>query len=447
MKNVLQKGEQTTHLTNIRKLTGTTVQKLFSIRCHLKDIAEKPTEPFNNRPFLLGFKNGVLDLSMIAEKHEDGTPVYEHNDAFRPYEYSDFITMNTGYDFEQYDYENQPEIVDELNEFFLSVMPKEEHGILLYQCLASCLDGLLYQRFFMFNGQGGNGKGSIFELMSLVLGSYFKKANNELLKGFGKANQASEDMMDLKGIRMLIFEEIGDEIDNNTMKRLTGGGELTGRRLFKGNESFTLNSTIIASFNAKPKLKYKPEGNSELRRLIDMFFCRNFTDKPDKVGKKEMVDNMEIEWCKSNPKYTTKQWGLKIRNGLLSMLLNVYNKYSNGEEGIKFDVPLDIQRRVEDFLDAQNIFNSIFNTIYEQVDNDKCVVKLCDIWENIQYNSEYKELPYKDKRRYNRKYFDEWVEKRASVSAGQGNVKVIKGYKRIDKYDDDDIKTDTETII
>jgi hypothetical protein len=41
------------------------------------------------------------------------------------------------------------------------------------------------------------------------------KANNELMRGFGKVNQASEDMMDLKGIRMLVFEEIGDEIDNN----------------------------------------------------------------------------------------------------------------------------------------------------------------------------------------------------------------------------------------
>jgi phage/plasmid-associated DNA primase len=269
------------------------------------------------------------------------------------------------------------------------------------------------------------------------------------MRGFGKVNQASEDMMDLKGIRMLVFEEIGDEIDNNIMKRLTGGGMLTGRRLFKGNESFTLMATIFASFNAKPKLKFKPEGNSELRRLIDMFFRRNFTDTADKVGKKEIKDNIEITWCKADHKYTTKEWGVRIRNGLLNMLMNVYRKYSSGDCGVQFTIPADVQRRIEDFLDAQNIFNSIFDTCYEKVDDgSKCEVKLCDIWDNITFNTEYKELPFKEKRKYNRKYFDEWIEGKASVSPNVDKCKVIKGYKVRDEnpVEIENDKTDTEVL-
>jgi hypothetical protein len=79
-------------------------------------------------------------------------------------------------------------------------------------------------------------------------------------------------------------------------------------------------------------------------------------------------------------------------------------------------------------------------------DERKCCVKLCDIWDNITFNTEYKELPFKEKRKYNRKYFDEWIEGKASVSAGQGYIKIIKGYKLRDESPVEDDRTDTEVL-
>jgi len=428
--------DKTNHLETLRGLTGGRASDTASIKGHLVSLIKPLEIPFNSKPFLLGFTNGVLDLSMIAEKNEEGVAVYSHEDCFRPYRYDDYMTIHTGYDFEPFDVSTGEDVIEDIVEFFQSVMPKEEHRALLFQTLASCLDGLLYQRFIMFNGGGGNGKGSIFELMDTLLGAYFRKAQNELLKGFGKANQASEDMMDLRGVRMLVFEEIGDVIDNNIMKRLTGGGKLTGRRLYGGNETFELNASIFASFNQKPELKHKPEGNSELRRLIDLFFSRNFTDTPSKVGKREVVGDTEILWCVANPKYTTKEWALKIRSGMLNMLLNVYNKYSKGTVGITFDIPEDLQRRVEEFLDAQNIFNSIFSDRYiKDADNNK-TVKVKDIWDTITSDAQYRALSFADKRTYNRKYFDEWLSKKAEISADKNKVKILVGYT--EKHDDDD---------
>jgi hypothetical protein len=296
----------------------------------------------------------------------------------------------------------------------------------------------------MFNGEGGNGKGAIFESMQMLLGSkFFRKANNELLKGFGKVNQTSEDMMELKNVRMLVFEEIGDEIDNAILNRLTGGGMLSGRRLFKGIDSFKLNATIFSSFNVKPTLKSKVSKNSELRRLIDMFFRCNFTTRMEKVGKIEMKDNIEIMWCKANPIYETEEWRLKIRLGLLNLLLNIYRTFSNGDSGVEFTVPDDIQRRTEEFLDAQNIFNNIFTECYEKVDDKTQYIKLCDIWDNIQFNNDYKGLSFKEKRRYNRKYFDEWIEQLENVCVGRGGIKIINGYKlKIEFIDTDNTKTE-----
>jgi hypothetical protein len=57
-------------------------------------------------------------------------------------------------------------------------------------------------------------------------------------------------------------------------------------------------------------------------------------------------------------------------------------------------------------------------------------------------------LPFKEKRKYNRKYFDEWIEGKASVSPNVDKCKVIKGYKVRDEnpVEIENDKTDTEVL-
>ena len=84
------------------------------------------------------------------------------------------------------------------------------------EVLASALDGIAYEKFFMFNGGGGNGKGIIFNLMSEVLGDYCLTAKNAVLKDFAKANESSGDLLDLRAKRMILFDELGD-LNNNVI--------------------------------------------------------------------------------------------------------------------------------------------------------------------------------------------------------------------------------------
>lgn len=410
---------------------------------------------FDNKPFLLGFNNGVLDLMKFCEKNDDGEFKYNHAQCFRPYKYDDYMTLTTGYDFKVFDDKKDSIIVDDLVQFFDSIMPNKDHQLLLLQILASGLDGLLYQKFFMLNGEGGNGKGSIFEIMKMLLGGYYKQGKNAILNEMGKANGASEDIMDLKGKRFVVFEELG-EIDNDEIKRLTGGGETTGSRKYGGNETFKLQATILGSFNEPAKLKKKPTGNSELRRLIDLFFCRNFTSDINKVGMVYKKNNLEVEWMLGDRKYETEEWRESIKYGFLHMLLNVHRNFCDGAKGINFTVPADVMRRTEAFLDAQNIFSSIFNELYEKVDDEKAVVKVCDIWESISNDDLYKSLNYREKKKYNRKYFDEWLERKVGQSCFDINVfkvKIIKGYKVLDNgygnYEEEEFVDDDtgETVI
>jgi len=390
---------------------------------------------FDNKPFLLGFNNGVLDLMKFCERNEEGELIYNHADCFRPYEYDDYMTLTTGYDFKPFDDKGDDIIVDDLVQFFDSIMPNKEHQLLLLQILASGLDGLLYQKFFMLNGEGGNGKGSIFEIMKMILGDYYKQGKNAILNEMGKANGASEDIMDLKGKRFVVFEELG-EIDNDEIKRLTGGGETTGSRKYGGNETFKLQATILASFNEPAKLKKKPTGNSELRRLIDLFFCRNFTSDENKVGNVYERNGMKIEWMLGDRKYETDEWRENIKYGFLNMLLNVHRTFCEGSKGINFTVPEDVMRRTEAFLDAQNIFSSIFNETYEKVEDDKEVIKVCDIWYEITTNELYKGLNFREKKKYNRKYFDEWLESKVGSKSfdieRKNKSKIIRGYKIVE---------------
>jgi preprotein translocase subunit Sec63 len=116
--------------------------------------------------------------------------------------------------------------------------------------------------------------------------------------------------------------------------------------------------------------------------------------------------------------------------------LNVYKTFCDGAKGVNFTVPADVMRRTEDFLDAQNIFGSIFGEFYEKVEDKKQTVSVSEIWNWVSTSDSYKNLHYKEKRTYNRKYFDEWLEKRVGkdfdVYLSGSKSKYIKGYKFID---------------
>ena len=76
---------------------------------------------------------------------------------------------------------------------------------LYLQVLASGLDGRAYQKLFLFNGQGGNGKGLTGALMDNVLGEYYYQPGNGILKDVEKANTPSPDMFNLKNKRYIVM--------------------------------------------------------------------------------------------------------------------------------------------------------------------------------------------------------------------------------------------------
>lgn len=413
--------------SKLLKILRTNTSKSTTISDIIKHILSKAKEnenDFNQNPFLIGFNNGVFDLSVKTN-------------SFRPYKFDDYMTITTGYDYKYIDPEAEDNklLLKELDEIFRTIQPNEEHRKLLLQILASGLDGRLYQKLFLLNGQGGNGKGLIASLMKAILGGYFHQPTNGVLKDAEKSNAPSPDLYNLKGKRYIDFTEVGGLIRVAMLRNLTGGTTFTARLLNQNPESFTLNATFVMEFNNPPELDGKPQ-QADYRRLVDIYFPINFTDDPNKMNR----EIAGVKYVKANSYYETDDFINKIKPIFLYKLIQIYQSKMQDNIGMTFDIPEDVRKRTEQFIENQNLFQKVFNEIYVKVDispnvKDNNTIKLKEIWETIVASQEYRNITYREKRQYGREEFYKWVETIGFKICEESKVKVIKGIQCRDKID------------
>jgi len=419
------------------------------IMVHLLSKAKENEEDFNTKPYLLGFNNGVFDLEL---------------NEFREYKFDDYITLTTKYNYEKIDYgmdgdedylskdENgdyiyeiteediklwtsNRAIKDELINVFDTIHPDPEVMLLYFQTLASGLDGRAYQKLFLFNGQGGNGKGLTGSLMDTILGEYYHQPSNGILKDVEKANTPSPDMINLKNKRYINFKEVAGAVRVAMLRNLTGGGKFSGRLLNQNPEQFYMSGTFVMEFNTSPDLDGKPQ-RADYRRLVDILFPVNFTDDITKIDK----EIGGVLFKKANSYYETQEFLAKSKLVFLDMLLKVYQTYRDKENntGMIFTIPESVRLRTEKFIENQNLFQKVFSSVWGKVEvdyNSKEDIKLKttsvkDIWESITYSEEYKNLTYREKRQYGRDEFYKWIEGLYKIEGNTKTGKIIVGIMR-----------------
>ena len=413
--------------TRLLKLLRTNTSKSSAINDIIKHILSKAKESetdFNNNPFLLGFNNGVYELT---------------TNIFRPYKFDDYMTITTGYDYVLLNDKNN--MMEELDTIINTIQPNEQHRNLFLQILASGLDGRLYQKLFLLNGAGGNGKGLIASLMKSALGGYAYQPTNGILKDVEKSNAPSPDIYNLKGKRYINFTEVGGLIRVAMLRNLTGGTTFTGRLLNQNPESFKLNATFVMEFNNPPELDGKPQ-QADYRRLVDLFFPINFSDDPNKIGQ----EIAGVKYIKANSYYETEDFINSMRITFLHKLLKIYKDNYVENVGINFTIPDDIRKRTEQFIENQNLFQKVFNDLYIKVNpipNNKedlkaKTIKLRDVWENIVASQEYKALSYREKRQYGRDEFYKWIETIGLKTTNDIKAKCIIGIQMRDNIEDEE---------
>jgi hypothetical protein len=384
-------------LTRITNNGGSTLKSIMQFICSiLSNDDNRPTPKFDDKPTLLPFKNGVVDL-------------FTHQ--FRPYQYDDYITTDTGYNYVQLDYED-PNVIDmaqQVTDFFEGIMPEEEERTFLLQFLASAIDGNWYRQCLMMNGVGGNGKGVLTNILSNVLGNLFKKAENSVLKDLASSSSTmGENVMDLMGKRMVLF----DEPENATLavlKALTSDtANVTARRLYGSNISFVPQWTIFMSLNSPLEFKDTAETKSVTDRIHELFFSRNFTFDESKIGKEEQKKGYTAKFVKANPLFN-RQWCESIRDVVVDMLINVWKQYADSQTGkITFTVPKRVMINSNELAGEMSVFGEI-NTIIKRIDNPSQSIPLSRIWERLQNTERYIKLSTRQKKKYPKKDCITWL--------------------------------------
>ena len=246
---------------------------------------------------------------------------------------------------------------DKFKNFISSIMCDDEENIkYLQKILGYCISGeSKSQAFFVWWGNGSNGKSLLLKLLKRVLNKAYKTANKKIFISNSKDNGA--ELCDIKNARLLTFSETkkNDALNDDVIKMITGNDEITARALYKDPISFTLISKIILCTNHKPS--FDGTDAAMIRRIQYIPFNARFVDEPEENNKNEYLIDRELENDLLKEEYI---------NEFFSFCL----------EGIKlwykeptFRPPSKIEEERNNYILSQNSFKNWFLENVEKIEN------------------------------------------------------------------------------
>jgi|UniRef100_A0A6C0LJ01 P4 family phage/plasmid primase-like protien len=247
--------------------------------CKCLFIDENFEELLDCRPHLIGFKNGVYDMKMHIFR--EGMP-------------DDYISLSTKRNYIPYSIE-YPEIV-EINDFFEKVFTNVNVRNYVLDILACIIDGSIAQeRFYIFTGQGSNGKSRLLDLIQKSVGDYYATLPIALLtQKRAASNSAQGEIERMKGRRFAVMQEPNenDKINVGYMKELSGNDRILTRGLYKEPYEFKPQFKMILACNELPEIPSQDGG--VWRRLRVVEFASKFCENPDPSKPNEFMMDLEL---------------------------------------------------------------------------------------------------------------------------------------------------------
>ena len=346
---------------------------------------------FDTKEDLFGCENGVIDIA---------------NECFRPYRFDDFITFSCGYDFtpkvigmnvEYLDTEEEKEMeegkepktkcrqvtVDDLDsdfnvsfdyvmDIFKKIFPDDSLRDYFFKIASTGMSGRAIEKFFVFNGNGRNGKGVANEFLEKVFGSYFARVNPIVFSENQKTKNSASANPEIAGLnkkRYVVAKEPQKDapLHNNIIKDFTGGGSLKARNNYSNKTEVKLCLTLVMECNVKPPYKEAPK-DADVERINDILFqskfCNDESEWDITTGEQNHIYPLD-----AGLKETLKN-SVQHRNTMLNILL--YNLFA--VKNVNYDVdafrPESVKQRslayLQDSYDIHNIFKSLFELRNEE---------------------------------------------------------------------------------
>ena len=330
---------------------------------------------FDTKSNLFGFNNLVYDLE---------------TNEFRNYTKEDYITITTGYDWVEPS-ENE---INLINKLINQIQSEKEIRDFYLDIYCSGLWGITLQNYIIYNGEGSNGKSMMDDLILKGFGNYGHVINSIVLCE-QRRQGANTEIASLSRKRIVIAREPPNKenvkLSNSLLKELTGGGEISARKIYSDNEKTLLQLTLIIECNKKPLLEEEPT-EADMRRIIDLLFGSKFTDE------KEIINNKNI--FEKNGYYVQEEFREKYKYGLMKILFeHNKNHYKN-----KLVIPELVKKRTLKYVESSVEILEWFNQTYEKIENYTIhnYIKISEINEELKNSEYYNSLDKKEKRKLTR---------------------------------------------
>ena len=323
------------HMETAKKLTelqtklyssgfNDSVMKMAATLFYEEDFVNK----LNVDPFLFGCANGVLELRHkepivqqirpggSAEATQFGALINQqtpttNNPVLQPAQFrekvifrqgrpEDYVSFLAGKNHPETDainyipyseyVKNKDPRLQEIQDFFAKLFPRDDLRKHVLKLLASCLEGMnREQLYYFFIGVGSNGKSKLVTLMRLVFGDYQTSLQATVFtRKRPESGAANPDIMAIKCRRFIYSQEPDHQEPLNTsrMKQMSGEDIIEARGLFRDQEKFKVMGKMFMMCNRLPPINSMDNGTWRRIRVIPFESRFEEPDHPDLIAKK-----------------------------------------------------------------------------------------------------------------------------------------------------------------
>ena len=315
--DIEQKDIRTSYSKFIKSLENRTMRDKI-----LKDAAGElriSATNFDNNPYLINCLNGTYNLKDFS---------------FKKHDWRDFLTLQTSFNHTI----SRSVKSKRWEQFILEITQNDkEKADFLQRALGYSMLGTSHEEcMFILHGKTTrNGKSTLLNTIETMLGDYASVAPVGIIckrSQIASPSSASPELMALKGKRFVTMAESNEygKLDEEKIKQLTGGEDISARALYQSTITFSPQFTLWLSCNDLPRVTDKSLFASERLKVIE--FNRHFlpseqdTHLKQELCKQENLSGIFMWLIRGYKKY--KQSGLNMSE----TLKNVVKEYEKDND-------------------------------------------------------------------------------------------------------------------
>jgi P4 family phage/plasmid primase-like protien len=179
--------------------------------------------------------------------------------------------------------------------FLAECVPDEDYRTYLNRALGMSVTGKVREAaFIVLHGPTGCGKSQFVKVAHSVLGEYAATAASGTFRESRRGNNDTYDLHDLRGSRMASMSETseGDVLNEELLKRITGGDNIKSRTLFQKFIEWKPQFTVWVATNFLPRLNVNDD--AIWRRVKVVKFPNQFKGDAAEIGLADRLVETEL---------------------------------------------------------------------------------------------------------------------------------------------------------